>query len=328
MKLSVSRLELSAKINWGRKHLTSILKKTLPLLGIGTVISFTAIPYPIFETWIKGFTFLGIPSLLYFGSSAILYLTKGKSKIRCTNEELHIQNGKTEFRIPTQQIAQFYLKYNSDKTRNSDHAKVDLMLITKDHQKYDCFNAKGLPAKDGRELEDTLQQFLGIEDYYVEGEYQVVGHQKESLIESDLPKGESVGQILSFGTEEGIILKKFQYNWDQSLPDQLFWVETGKDLSILYKKEEHFYKESKINTTLFFRETGFTSNISWEHLPNIFHYKNELFELIEETSGLFLSSYAEKKEIPVQQRFYKNLNQNNWFRIVLYSNLTIEISKS
>ncbi|WP_044204599.1 hypothetical protein [Flammeovirga sp. OC4] len=189
MKLSVSRLELSAKINWGRKHLTSILKKTLPLWGIGTVISFTAIPYPIFETWIKGFTFFGIPSLLYFGSSAIFYLSKSKSKIRCTNEELHIQNGKEEFRIPTQQIAQFYLKYNANKTRNSDQAKVDLMLLTKDNQEFDCFNGKGLPAMDGRELEDNLQQFLGIEDYYVEGEYQVKGHQKESLIESEQNKG-------------------------------------------------------------------------------------------------------------------------------------------
>ncbi|KXX67809.1 hypothetical protein [Flammeovirga sp. SJP92] len=328
MKLSLSRLELSATINWGRKHLTSILKKTLPLLGIGTIISLTAIPYPIFETWIKGFTFFGIPSLLYFGSSAILYLSKSKSKIRCTNEELYIQNGKEEFRIPTQQIAQFYLKYNSAKTRNSDQAKVDLMLLTKDSQEYDCFNGKGLPAMDGRELEDSLQQFLGIEDYYVEGEYQVKGHQKESLIESDLPKGESVGQILSFGTEEGIILKKFQYNWDHSSPDQMFWVETGETLSILYKKEELYHKEFKVNTTLFFREIGLANTISWEELPHIFHYKDELFELIEENSGRFLSSYAEKKEIPVQQKLYQNLQNKQLFRIVLYADLTIEISKS
>lgn len=328
MNIKINRQELTAKIRWGKKHLSLIIKKAAPLLGVGFIINSLATPFPILETLSNGFVFFGIPLLLFSSASAFMFLKEGLSKVICTGDILIIKNGKEEFQIKTQQIAQFYLKYNSELTQNSEQSKVDLILITKDNQEIDCFNGQGLPAKDGQALEESLEKFLGIEDYYVEGEYQVEGHQKEALPEANNFVNDENKEIISWDNKEGILNKKFQYKWNNGISNQLIWVDTSQQLAILYKEDNQYYQQTKINKTSFLKEIGLSEKSTWNHIPNIFNYKDNLFEKIEEQSGYFLSSYAEKKEISVQQKYFKSYNNKHRIRIVLYADLTLEISLS
>lgn len=328
MNIKINRQELTFKIRWGKKHLSSIIKKAAPLLGVGFIINTLAIPFPIIETLSNGFIYFGILLLLFSSASTLMFLKKGQSKVICTGDTLIIKNGKEEFQIKTKQITQFYLKYNSELTRNSEQAKVDLILITKDNQEIDCFNGQGLPGKDCKALEENLEKFLGIEDYYVEGEYQVEGHQKDVLLETNNFANNENKEVISWGNNEGILNKKFQYKWNNGNSNQLIWVDTSKQLTILYKEANQYYQQTKINKTTFLREIGLSEKATWDAIPNIFNYKDNLFEIIEEQTGYFLSSYAEKRKISVQQKYFRSYNNEHHIRIVLYANLTLEISLS
>ncbi|KXX67807.1 hypothetical protein [Flammeovirga sp. SJP92] len=319
MKIIKDNQQVIIKINWGQEYLKKIALQTLLVFPSVFIIQlfFSGIFPFTFSAWII------ISSILFAIALYIQYLNYGSSNLICTGEELWIYNEESRYSIPTSRIAQFYLKHTSSSSG------INVFLKTIEDSEIDCFRGNHLHPKKALEIENTLEKFLGIEDYYVEGEYQVAGHQKKELQERQLADIQPKGDIFSTPLIEGLIENEFQFEWNDGEIDHVYWVHDGKQLNTVYQSNLDTHIEEKLNKVLFFNKIDMDHNTRFDQLPYSFTLEGDHYRLEQDKSGLFFNKHAEKNKVHADQKMYLSPSEHHskTIRICLFSKINLEISK-
>ncbi|OHX66940.1 hypothetical protein [Flammeovirga pacifica] len=335
MKLKRTNLDLGISITWFRQDLVENLLKTLPffffflvcliaffslLLSDPNIQKKDEVDLHLFEVLTTG----GICYLIGLISTNLYF---GSSYIKCDAEKLVYKNPRNkEVQIPVNQIAQLYLINNTSHTQKKNKVVVHLILRTKENEDIYLFEDRTFSAEKGRTIEEAIEQFLGLDDYAIEGEYHMIGHQKnEHQLASTYNENLSVGKVIDVNQEHHLLEKNYQLEWDNQRVDNILWANNGIEEKIIYLKHSKYYLEQPINPTKFFINTFFKETIKWSELTTDFKYQSNSYTLEEEVEGKLFPDYSISKSIHVNQKVYKS--DNNRIIIRQFLGVNFEVSK-
>ncbi|MBB3701463.1 hypothetical protein KMW28_02180 [Flammeovirga yaeyamensis] len=328
MKLNIDNLELKASISWFKEDWVMYLLKLVPTYFVILVFFTGLIPNLLLDENPKwGYYVLLATVITNVSITIVSLIVIGSTKIECDGVTLIVKHPRgKEISIPTNTIAQLYLDYHKTKSLNSNTPQVNLVLRTKDDNDIPLLEDRTISAYSGRKLESAIEDFLGIDDYSIDGEYQLHGLQKKSIEQvKSFDETVAIGDVIDINEESHILEKKYQFEWDNQRVDHLLWANNGKEKKVFQRKHEKYYLEKSINPTKFFLNAFFKDKVIWEDLKYDFTYQNNYYTIVEDLKGQFFPDHTVENLVSIQQKTYKSTYE--WITIRQFSENNFEVSK-
>lgn len=230
-------------------------------------------------------------------------------------------------RLPTGDLTQFYVKQKvSQGKNNTERYTYTIRAKLKDGKDIEVASIAGLPSEDAQRIEEYLEQYLGIDNITVKGEY---GASKKGadaprprrIRRSSLPEPLEklyqlkVGEWLPCRGEQMEAAHLSQYDWNNGDSDKLFQLlnEEGQETLLYLQKNNallHIFLEQKLSL-LESRNISFYSSSP----PDTIEYQGKKYLLNEHESGqVFLTGVTHPLDI--DQWRYLSADKQFQIRIV------------
>ncbi|NLR93155.1 hypothetical protein [Flammeovirga agarivorans] len=323
MNIKTNRQEISISIYWSKFYFQKTIKDyffiyPMTLFG-GIFINLFTSPGELSLLW------SGLFPLALSSGFLMMYLSYlGKTNIHCNKDYLVINSFfRRKIKIETKKIAQLYLLKEQALSKDILKNMVRLEMKTKHGNIIDCL-PRPINAFEGQQIEEAVEKFLGIEDYYVEGEYQAKGKQKEEHVQQKkkLSSETLTNDILTINFKDYLIENHFEFHWNNNRVDHAYWCNSGEEKAVVYQLNGKCFIEVKVNYTRHFKDQ-ITDFKRWTQSLT---YNNQEYLLDKEDEGKFYNRYSERNEIRVIQRLYMNENRSNYLRICQYNNSSIDVT--
>jgi hypothetical protein len=235
-------------------------------------------------------------------------------------------------KFPTEDFGQLYVKQKISKGKNnSERYTYTIRAKLKNGKDVEVASIGGLKSQDATRMEEYLEQYLGIEDIPVKGEY---GRAKANSSTSQLPAPKAkarrsklpgqMGVVYGLNTKSSIYFKEelvevahvTQYDWADGDSDKLLQLvsDEGMDTLVFLQKDKAVlrpYEEKMLDL--------YESNrleFSYNYPPNTMEFGGREYLLSQKASGeAFLTGLA--KPVELKQWLYQTKDKSAHLRIVV-----------
>ncbi|MBB6462965.1 hypothetical protein [Flammeovirga kamogawensis] len=322
MKLEITNTYLKGRIFWGQKYFKNILYNSLKVFLPAFVFSSLLL---VAKINVSILLLIASPVVLTSVFIGLCFLLYGSSTIYCDEDTFRLKmlSGHS-IELPISKIAQFYLKKDIARSTLLGKPFVTLYLRTKEDNDIRCFGRHSLPSEEGRRLEEHIEQFIGIEDHYIHGEYHERGIQKDFFTAKKSIEINTSEETITLNTEEYLIERKFQYEWNKGRIDHALWATNGTDDVKIYVVNDQYYLEKSINFSKLLAPYIKNNCIDLDEIPLTLMYEDMSFVKATSDKGKFFKRDFEKEEVNVEHIMF--LASTDYLRICKYGKINIEIT--
>ncbi len=266
--------------------------------------------------------------LVYYSISLIL----NKTKIIVSDNQLNVihypipwYKGNKKFN--TDEFDQLYVKEKINRGKNSTQKSYSIRAKLKKGKDIEIASIGGLESQDALRIEEYLEQYLGIDNMQVKGEFGSIRNASGSPHPRRVRRSSLtgiIGSIYSFEVGEEINYKSIrqkashltQYDWDNGNSDKLFqFLDKDNNDRLFYLKKDRALIECFEEDMLDLQESR---NIPFNNsfAPDTITFKGQKFFLSENTSGkAFLTGIT--LPVDVKQWIYFTEDKSTYLRLVL-----------
>ena len=314
VKLTKEDGALRIVFNWSRLHSFFMFFTGFAFLSFTFYVEGPGDVGTVERNWIPAI--ISIP-FFYVGLCHLV----NKTTIQATKTLFTIKHGpllftKVNREIEVKDISQFYVMDEAVATDYKTEHTCELRVKLKDEDDISLVSDFGLSEEQLVMMEQELERFLGIPDFYVIGEYKGEEKKKKGEArrriwakigsEEATMKNLQLGTFLDFNNHKYKVAHITQYDWTHGNTDRLFHLksETG------YEPEQFLHIRKHYSSYYYFLERELTPveiqrlKLDWETMPSYFDYEgNSYFRVLLSKGTMYQNE--EQDGLPVEEWKYK-----------------------
>lgn len=251
---------------------------------------------------------------------------------------------KGQLEFSSREIKQLFVKEKISRGKNGTSYTYDLYMLTSDGREKKLLSGDLLNANQAKFLEKKIEDFLGIENYIVPGEYNTGSRiaSVQEILKAKMPRkidwDQELTKLVPYDLYKGCIFEFHNTTWEVSREVQFDWENgythrqilafSGKENTHLYMWKEGtdsvIYEEGRLNIFKFLPDIEAQVR-NEKQPPSTLEFEGQTYWREKAYRGQkFLLSEGGKPSFPVTTWLYFNDTKDQMFRIEDFDNFDLQ----